>query len=59
MVTICGNLKNCEGWPFYKFIDFTNSDGICLADFSDELTFSLVSEKCREEIVNVINVSSI
>jgi len=43
------NLKNCENWPFYKFIDFSNSDGLYLADFIDELTFSLVSEKCREE----------
>lgn len=48
------NLKNCENWPFYKFIDFSNSDGLYLADFSDELTFSLVSEKCREEIVGII-----
>ena len=40
------NLENCENWPFYKFIDFSNSDGLYLADFSDELTFSLVSEKC-------------
>ena len=48
------NLENCENWPFYKFIDFSNSDGLYLADFSDELTFSLVSEKCREEIVGII-----
>lgn len=48
------NLENCDNWPFYKYIDFKNSDGLDLENFSEELTFSLVSEKCREEIVNVI-----
>lgn len=48
------SLENCENWPFYKYIDFKNSDGLYLEDFSEELTFSLVSEKCREEIVSII-----
>lgn len=45
------NLKNCENWPFYKFIDFSNSDGLYLADFSDELTFSLVSENAERKLL--------
>lgn len=48
------NLENCENWPFYKNIAFNNYDGLYLEDFSEELTFSLVSEKCRDEIVNTI-----
>lgn len=48
------NLENCENWPFYKYVDFKNSDGLYLEDLGDELTFSLISEKCREEIVKVI-----
>ena len=48
------NLENCENRPFYKYIDFTNPDGLYLADFSDELTFRLVSEKCRKETASII-----
>lgn len=48
------NLESYENWPFYKFIDFDQYEGLYLADFSEELTFSLVSEKCRDEIVNTV-----
>lgn len=48
------NLENYENWPFYKYIAFDNYDDLYLEDFSEELTFSLVSEKCRDEIVNTI-----
>lgn len=48
------DLGNSENWPFYKYIDFVNSRRLCLGSFSDELTFSLISEKCRKEIVDAI-----
>jgi len=48
------NLEDCENWPFYQFITFENSDGLLLSDFSDELTFSLISESRRKEVVNII-----
>lgn len=48
------NLENCENWLFYRFIDFSGYDGLYLGDFSEELTFRLVSEKCRDEIVNTV-----
>lgn len=48
------NLGNGDNWPFYKYIEFANSRQLCIGSFNDELTFSLVSEKCREEIVNTI-----
>lgn len=48
------NLENCENWTFYKYIEFDNYDCLYLEDFSQELTFSLVSEKCRDEIVNTV-----
>lgn len=48
------NLRNSENWPFYKNIDFANSRQMCLGAISDELTFSLVSEKCKKEIVDTI-----
>lgn len=48
------NLEQCDNWPFYKFIEFNSPDGLKLADFSNELTFRLVSKDHREEIVNAI-----
>lgn len=48
------DLGKSENWPFYKYFDFANSRRLCLATFNDELTFSLVSEKCRNEIVDTI-----
>lgn len=51
------DLESCENRPFYKFykyIYFANSKRLCLGAFGEELTFSLVSEKCREEIVNIV-----
>lgn len=51
------DLESRENRPFYKFykyIYFANSKRLCLGAFGEELTFSLVSEKCREEIVNIV-----
>ncbi len=48
------NLEDCDNWIFYKFIDFENSDGLYLSDFYDELTFSLISETRRNEVVDII-----
>lgn len=47
-------LDDCEKWQFYRFVDFSNSDGLYLGDFGDNLTFSLVSESCRKEIVDAV-----
>lgn len=51
-------LEDCDNWQFYKFIDFQNSEGLYLGDFSDELTFNLISESCRNEIVSCIITQS-
>lgn len=48
------NLDSCDGWLFYKFIDFENTAGLYLSDFSDELTFSMISESRRKDIVEII-----
>ena len=47
-------LNVCDNWPFYKFFEFEDSDGLFLGDISDEFTFSLISETKRKEIVEVI-----
>lgn len=47
-------LDECENWPFYKFIDFDNSEGLYFGDFSDDLMFSLISEGNREKVVNIV-----
>lgn len=48
------NLDACDNWPFYMYVDFPDSEGLFLGDFSNDLTFSLVSADCRKEIVDTI-----
>lgn len=47
-------LVKFDYWPFFKYFDFPASSGLCLNDFCDELTFSLVSDKRREDIVEEV-----
>ncbi len=48
------NLEKCDNWLFYKFMQFEDSEGLYLTDFSDELTFSLISDSYRNDIVDCI-----
>lgn len=48
------SLESYGNWPFYKFFDFENSEGLYFGDFSDDLMFSLISESNREKVVNVV-----
>lgn len=53
------DLENCDNWIFYKFIDFPEAEGLYLGNFSDELTFSMISESRRKEIVDTIFLQTI
>lgn len=48
------NLYDKDYWPFYMYIDFPDCDGLFLGDFSNDLTFSLMSSDCRKIIVDTI-----
>lgn len=48
------NLECCDDWPFYQLVDFKNSEGLCLGNFSEELTFGLISESHRKEVADII-----
>lgn len=48
------SLQNNNEWPFYHYLKFEDSDGLCLSDFNSDITFSLISPNNREKIVNTI-----
>lgn len=48
------NLYDKDYWPFYMYIDFPDCNGLFLGDFSNDLTFSLMSSDCRKIIVDTI-----
>jgi len=47
------NLEKNETWPFFKYLEFPNSDGLELSKLNDKLTFNLISEEERLNIVNL------
>lgn len=47
-------LQNNEDWPFYCYLKFEGSDGLCLSDFNSNITFSLISPNNRDKIVDSI-----
>lgn len=48
------NLENNDNWPFFQYFTFSDGKRLCISDFNDDTTFSLISSQHRQEIVKTM-----